>query len=404
MIGKIFSHYEILEHAGDNELGALYLARDLSRNATVRLLLLPLDLEVESRRACLGNLRIVAGLGGSSQDHLDQILDFGESESESGQLFIATPARQGERTLEEQLRPVAALPPVDACGIARQIAEGLVGLHEADLIHGFLRPGLILSSASGLVAIAYPGLGGCITYLRVKERCPAAFPYRAPEQLLGTAIDARADVWTLGVILYEMITRRLPFQAMSEREISKAIIELPHPRAWEGDRVHPELEKILDRALAKRPEERYQDTSEMLADLAAIERELIAAVPSSSVDATDRQRDQDAQGETLIGRTVSHFEIVDRIGGGGMGVVYRAKDIRLDRSVALKFLSWKSPQSDGKIQRFIQEAKAASALDHPNICTVHAIEETEDGTLFIAMALYEGETLTERITRGSLPA
>jgi formylglycine-generating enzyme required for sulfatase activity/dienelactone hydrolase len=108
----------------------------------------------------------------------------------------------------------------------------------------------------------------------------------------------------------------------------------------------------------------------------------------------------------MIGRTLSHYEILERLGGGGMGVVYRARDTRLDRPVAIKLL--REVASDGGSeswrlrQRFVQEAKAASALDHPNIGTIHQIDETEDGRTFIVMACYDGESLGERIGVGPL--
>jgi dienelactone hydrolase len=106
----------------------------------------------------------------------------------------------------------------------------------------------------------------------------------------------------------------------------------------------------------------------------------------------------------MIGRTVAHYEITERLGEGGMGAVYRARDTRLDRFVALKFLHRGLDRPDADPYRFLQEARAASALDHPNICTVHAIEKTDDGQLFIVMACYEGETLEARIRRGPMPA
>jgi serine/threonine-protein kinase len=105
----------------------------------------------------------------------------------------------------------------------------------------------------------------------------------------------------------------------------------------------------------------------------------------------------------LIGRSLHHYEVLEWLGGGGMGVVYKAKDTRLRRTVALKFLPphW-SRESTAK-QRFVYEAQAASALDHPNICTIFEINETERGQLFIAMAYYDGETLKHKIERGPMP-
>jgi serine/threonine-protein kinase len=105
----------------------------------------------------------------------------------------------------------------------------------------------------------------------------------------------------------------------------------------------------------------------------------------------------------MIGQVVSHYEIIDEIGGGGMGVVYKAKDTRLDRLVALKFLPTEWSREAAARERFTREARAASAIDHPHICTVYDIGETDDGRMYIAMAYYPGQTLTQRILQGALP-
>jgi serine/threonine protein kinase len=110
----------------------------------------------------------------------------------------------------------------------------------------------------------------------------------------------------------------------------------------------------------------------------------------------------------VIGKTVSHYNIIDKIGSGGMGTVYKAQDIKLERFVALKFLPPHLSHAEDEKLRFIHEAKAASALDHPNICTIYEIGETEPdkeepgGQLFIAMACYEGESLRTRLNHGPL--
>jgi Tol biopolymer transport system component len=104
----------------------------------------------------------------------------------------------------------------------------------------------------------------------------------------------------------------------------------------------------------------------------------------------------------MIGQTVSHYKILGRLGGGGMGVVYKAEDTRLKRTVALKFLPPDLTLNPEAKERFVHEAQAASALDHANICTVYEVNETEDGQMFIAMACYEGETLKKKIERGPL--
>ncbi len=98
----------------------------------------------------------------------------------------------------------------------------------------------------------------------------------------------------------------------------------------------------------------------------------------------------------MIGRSIAHYDIVERLGEGGMGVVYKARDTQLKRSVALKFLPPMLNHNTEARERFVVEARAAAALDHPNICTIHEIGETDDGEPFIAMAYYAGRTLQER--------
>ncbi|WP_411282136.1 serine/threonine-protein kinase PknK [Gemmatimonas sp.] len=99
----------------------------------------------------------------------------------------------------------------------------------------------------------------------------------------------------------------------------------------------------------------------------------------------------------------SRYRVIERLGGGGMGVVYRARDERLDRDIALKFLSAHLSADVTAKKRFLIEARAAAAIEHPNICTVHEIGDTADGLLYIVMACYDGETLDRRIARGPMP-
>jgi serine/threonine protein kinase len=104
----------------------------------------------------------------------------------------------------------------------------------------------------------------------------------------------------------------------------------------------------------------------------------------------------------VVGSTISHYKILDKLGEGGMGVVYKAEDTNLERTVALKFLAAHLLNDPEAKQRFLREAKAAAALHHPNICTVHEIDDA-DGKTFLAMAFLEGETLEDRIAQGPLP-
>jgi serine/threonine protein kinase len=104
----------------------------------------------------------------------------------------------------------------------------------------------------------------------------------------------------------------------------------------------------------------------------------------------------------MIGETILHYRITDKLGAGGMGIVYKAQDLQLERFVALKFLPQDLSLSEADRERFLREARSASALDHPNIGVIHGIHKTGDGRMFIVMAYYQGQSLSQKLSGGPL--
>ena len=125
---------------------------------------------------------------------------------------------------------------------------------------------------------------------------------------------------------------------------------------------------------------------------------MIEPKPSPSATSAPTQA-----GPSLLGQTVGHYRITEKLGAGGMGVVYQALDTKLERTVALKFLPGNVTISAGDKNNLRREARAASTLDHPNVGVIHGLEETSDHHLFIVMQYYEGETLAQRLSRSALP-
>jgi serine/threonine protein kinase/tetratricopeptide (TPR) repeat protein len=141
----------------------------------------------------------------------------------------------------------------------------------------------------------------------------------------------------------------------------------------------------------------------LIDDLAGAARPLMLRDEGDAPPAVEAPLTQRSDPLALGGRTVTRYAVETYLGGGGMGVVYRARDTRLGRPVALKFLPPHAGAGAEAVQRFVREARAASRLDHPNIATVHEIDTSGDGRRFIAMAYYDGETLDTKIERGPLP-
>jgi serine/threonine protein kinase/Tol biopolymer transport system component len=435
--GGMVSHYETVELLGRQETGEMYKARDLRDSQIVVLEVFPAPPRLQAAQA-LERLRHEAGIAaGLDHPHICPALEVGETPD--GGVFVVRSLEDGE-TLRSRIER-GALAPEHAVGLASQIAAALGRAHEKGVIHRDLRPANVLVTAEGQVRVSGFGMSWLLSE---NGSCPASVAaYRSPELLRGTwAVDARADIWSLGVLLYQMITGRHPFRGVDQGDLMAAILERePEPMTAIHPGLPAELDEIVARALAKDPAGRPPRMDDFLVALRGILAggglcevdSTVVQVPGLRASRSDpeeeaepeldsnpsrasrtprssrasrpsepRRRDT-AEIDLSAGTSIAQYRILGLLGGGSMGTVFRAEDTRLRRTVALKFLSTEVGGDPLAKARFFQEAQAASALDHPNICTIHEVGETDDGHLYLAMASYDGETVRSRIAKGSLP-
>ncbi len=413
--GGTISHYQVLGLLDREEAATVYRARDGRDDRLVALEVLPAPSDPEALERLRRDAEAAVALG---HPHISAALEIGETAE--GGIYVARALADGEPLGNRIDR--GPMPPEQAVGLASQVAAALGRAHDAGLIHRNLRPANILMTADGQARVAGFGLAWIVEGV-------GGLAYRSPEQLQGGPVDFRTDVWSLGVILYEMLTGRLPFRGADRDAISQAILErVPVPVAKINPGIPPELDEVVLLALAKPPAERP-----VMDDLLVILRGVLAGGELAGAEATVVQvpglrsgypepepvpaapksaegsrpgagMEQPGDGDGFDGgRWIAHYRIVDTFGGGAMGTVYKAEDTRLKRTVAIKLLPPEMTRDAGSKARFLQEAQAASALDHSNICTIHEVGETEDGELYLAMAAYDGETVKAKIARGPLP-
>jgi serine/threonine-protein kinase len=265
LIGRQVGRYRLLREIGGGGMGTVYEADDpqLERRVAVKLLPPEYSRDRRAKERFLREARVAAKV---KHPNLCIIHDAGESED---RLYIVLALYEGE-TLRERIRR-GPLPIAESREIAIQVARGLARAHEAGIVHRDIKPANVMLTRSGEAIILDFGIARLegdevsLTRTGASWGTPA---YMSPEQARGDSVDARTDVWSLGVMLYEMIAGRRPFGGESlEAVVSAILTREPDPLERVRPDVPPELAWVVERALAKEPAERYVSVAEMLADL-----------------------------------------------------------------------------------------------------------------------------------------
>ncbi len=281
MIGKTISHYRVITKLAEGGMGIVYKAEDIRLKRAVALKFLPIrSLSNEEDQArFLHEARAAARL-----DH-PNIATVHEIDEAEGQTFIAMAFVDGPTVAEKVRRGRLTLS--EAVDIAMQTARALEEAHENGVIHRDVKSANVMLTRRGQVKLTDFGLARLstqeITLHRGLKGTPA---YMSPEQIHGEMADHRTDIWSLGVMMYEMVTGRLPFQGEYRQVLVYAIAnEEPEPIEKLRPQTPPELTAIINRALVKDPAERYQSISDLIADLKRVRPQLGPLSSTSAVAA-----------------------------------------------------------------------------------------------------------------------
>ncbi len=265
MIGKIVSHYKILEKLGEGGMGVVYKAEDTKLGRTVALKFLPQELtrDTEAKARFIQEARAASAL-----DHSNICTVYEIDETDDGRSFIAMAYYSGE-TLKEKIEHG----PIDieeAARITIDVARGLSKAHAKGIVHRDIKPANVLVTEDCEAKIVDFGLAKLATGTKLTKTGTTlgTVSYMSPEQVYGEKIDHRTDIWSLGVVLYEMITGRPPFTGEYDQSVMYAIVhDEPEPMTWRRADTPPELERIVKKALTKDLEKRYQRMDDIRADL-----------------------------------------------------------------------------------------------------------------------------------------
>jgi tetratricopeptide (TPR) repeat protein/tRNA A-37 threonylcarbamoyl transferase component Bud32 len=265
MIGETISHYKITEKLGRGGMGVVYKAIDTKLDRSVALKFIPPELtsDPQAKQRFVHEAKAASALQHNNICTIHEI-----NETDDGCMFIAMDYYEGE-TLKQKIED-GPIPVEEAIDIIIQVAEGLSKAHEANMIHRDMKPANLIVTSDGVVKIVDFGLAKLVGQTRLTKTglTVGTAAYMSPEQARGEEVDHRTDIWSLGVIAYEMLTGQLPFRGDHEPAVAYQIVnENPEPITASRSEISMDLEQIINKCLEKNPADRCQNASELITDL-----------------------------------------------------------------------------------------------------------------------------------------
>ncbi len=286
MIGKTISHYRIIEKIGEGGMGVVYKALDtkLDRHVAIKILPARFGTDRESVERFIQEAKTASAL-----DHANIGTIYEIDDTADGETFIAMAYYDGETLRDRMDRGRPSLD--EALGIVRQMAAGLERAHEGGIVHRDIKPSNVIITDRGEVKIIDFGLAKLVggTRLTRAGSTLGTAAYMSPEQAVGDEVDHRSDIFSLGVIMYEMLSGERPFKGEHEAALLYEIVhEEPAPLESVDPSIDPEIGRIQGKAIAKRPEERYSSVADMIEDLDTVARGGTAAIAGAAGGAARR--------------------------------------------------------------------------------------------------------------------
>ena len=295
MIGQTFSHYSILERLGEGGMGVVYRARDTKLDRDVALKFLPLELTKDSsaRERFIHEAKAASALSHPNVCAIHDIQDY------EHQMFIVMDFVDGQ-TLREKQGSISFKQAID---IGIQVADGLAAAHEKGIVHRDIKPENIMIRKDGIAQVMDFGLAklrGNVTRLTKEGSTVGTAGYMSPEQVQGQDTDHRSDIFSFGVLLYELLTGQLPFKGVHETAVAYEIVNVdPAPMTSIKPEIDPQLDAIVLECLEKDPRERTQSIAQVALDLKKYKRD------------TSRQRASRITAARQISKTAEGAQIIE---------------------------------------------------------------------------------------------
>jgi serine/threonine protein kinase/Tfp pilus assembly protein PilF len=317
MIGKKIAHYKVTEELGGGGMGVVYKAEDTKLGRAVALKVISPDRPV-SKKDKARLLREAQSAAALRHPNICTVFEIGEEDGVSYISMDFVPGRRLEEVLED-----GALEVDRALKFAYQISQGLQAAHDKNIVHRDIKSANVMVDDDDRITILDFGIARLSGHSQTREGVTfGTIAYMSPEQAQGKAVDHRSDIWSLGVCLYEMLAGRFPFESSHDTAVAYQIINQHHPSMTSlGLDVPKSVSRIIDQALAKDPDDRYQLADQMLADIKLARKELeagdtaaagaqpsIAVLPFTNMSA-DQEQDYFCDGiaEDII-TSLSHVE------------------------------------------------------------------------------------------------